>query len=359
MLNADIISAIEDIAPAWFQQSWDNTGVQVGSLRDECTGVLVSLDITPEIVDEARDRSCNLIISHHPLLFRGLKRLSGNTPVEEAVMRAVAYGISIYSCHTAVDSVPGGVSRRMASMLGATPHRALSPLTDLFVRFSAIVCPEARYDALTAFGQIAPEASCFVSEADRSAYETTASDPYATTDMSFSKCTKIEAKIFAHKSAKLGNYLSETLGDRLISFSAGLTSDIDPNIGLGVYATFDNEGLSPLGLVEKVKHSFGSPIVRCTSVPDSSIVIRRIALCGGSGAEFIPAAIRAGAQAFITSDTKYHDFVDFQNDIFIIDIGHFESESCTKEIFYNVIKEKFPNFACYYSEIEKNPIKYL
>ena len=94
-------------------------------------------------------------------------------------------------------------------------------------------------------------------------------------------------------------------------------------------------------------------------MPGNDISIRRIAMCGGSGSEFISAAIRAGAQAFITSDTRYHDFVDYQNEILLIDIGHYESESCTKEIFYNVIREKFPNFACYYSEIEVNPIKYI
>ena len=359
MLNAAIISAIEDFAPSVFQESWDNTGVQVGSLRAECTGVLICLDVTPAVVDEARDRGCNLIISHHPLLFKGLKRISGNSPVEESVMSAIAYGITIYSCHTAVDSTPGGVSYSMARMLGANPVRVLQPLTGRFAKVTAIVTPDCVAQAITTFNEVSPSSKCFSSDVENYSADVLKNDPFATTDITSSPCVRIEATVDSSCATRLCDMLTDTLATGLLSVTNELTEKVDPKIGLGVYATFDGAGITPLMLIERVKTAFSSPVVRCTAMPGNDISIRRIAMCGGSGSEFISAAIRAGAQAFITSDTRYHDFVDYQNEILLIDIGHYESESCTKEIFYNVIREKFPNFACYYSEIEVNPIKYI
>lgn len=357
MLNAAIISAIEDFAPASFQESWDNTGVQVGSLRAECTGVLLCVDVTPAIVDEAKQRNCNLIISHHPLLFRGLKRISGNTPVEESVIRAISYGITIYSCHTAVDSTPGGVSYRMAEMLGAKPVRVLSPLKDRKASVSAIVNESCIDTALAVFSEINGGERCFRSTITESHSVTDKDDPFGSTTVNDRKYSEIKTVVDIRSSSALQARLNESLGDGLVAFTSERIADTDPAIGLGVFALLD-EGITAHGLVDRVKSVFHSPVARCTTLPDDTL-ITRIAMCGGSGSEFISTAIRGGAQAFITSDTKYHDFVDYQNEILIIDIGHFESESCTKEIFYNVIREKFPNFACYYSEIEENPIKYI
>lgn len=359
MLNAAIISAIEEFAPAAFQESWDNTGVQVGSLRAECTGVLLCLDVTPAVVEEAHSRGCNLIVSHHPLIFRDLKRLSGNTPVEEAVIRAITYGITVYSCHTSVDSTSGGVSYRMASMIGATPLKVLAPMKDRMTHIAAIVTPDCAPMAIAAFNDVAPDAKLFRSELAGYTSTTVDDDPFASTDISTSPCIRIETNVFSWLVPDICNALRDTLSTGLLAVITEPTSDYDPAIGLGVVADFDGEGLSPFSLIERVKSAFGSPVVRCTAVPANDTPIRRIAMCGGSGSEFISTALRSGAQAFITSDTKYHDFVDWQNQILIIDIGHFESESCTKEIFYNVIRKKFPNFACYFSEIEENPIKYI
>lgn len=356
MLNAAIISAIEDFAPASFQESWDNTGLQVGSLRAECTGVLLCVDVTPAIVDEARDRGCSLIVSHHPLIFKGLKRLTGNTPVEEAVMRAISYGISIYSCHTAVDSTPGGVSYRMAAMLGAEPVRVLQPLTDRLVSLRVTVKANALDKALTAFSQ--SDVACSVTDTRTCFNADVTDDPFGSAKTLSVNSSVIEAVTDKSVATGLCSEITEVTGSGLLSLSVTKDSRSYTSVGLGVIALL-SDGLTARSLVDKVKTVFNSPVARCTPLPDDDITIRRIAMCGGSGSEFISDAVRAGAQAFITSDTRYHDFVDWQNDILIIDIGHFESESCTKEIFYNVIREKFPNFACYCSEVEENPIIYI
>ncbi len=256
-----IISAVADFAPLSLQESWDNSGVQVGDTDMECTGAMLCVDATPAVIAEAVAHGCNLVIAHHPLLFRGLKQISpGPNIVQQTVIDAIRAGITVYSSHTALDSTPGGISHRMASMLGAHVDSILAPTAD-----------------------------------NRSA-------------------------------------------------------------GLGVVAHFD-EAIAATDFIARIKSAFDSPVVRCSRLPAGNI--RTIALCGGSGGEFIPAAIEAGADAYLSSDIRYHDFADYGKQTFLCDIGHFEAESCAKQIFHDLISEKFPNFAVYKSESETNSIKYL
>lgn len=261
MKVGDVVAAIEAVAPPSLQEGWDNTGLLVGQPQSECRGVMLCVDVTPEIVDEAVAAGCDMIVSHHPLIFKGLKRLNGGNRVELSVIKAIEKGVAVYCCHTSIDNAPSvGVSFAMARRLGVVGPQVLS--------------------------------------------------------------------------AKNG----------------------DKEAGLGVIGRLDSP-LDPLALVERVKAAFGSPVARCSKPPRKDLLT--VAMCGGSGSEFLADAIAAGADAYITSDTRYHDFVDYGDKIFIVDIGHFESEECTKEIFYQIIREKFPNFAVCYSVIETNPISYL
>lgn len=260
--HSDITEAIESIAPLHLQESWDNSGYQIGNPGDKCSGILLCVDVTPEIIKEAVEKKCNLIVSHHPLLFRGVKQIMGHNRVERTIVEAILNNITVYSSHTAVDNAPEGVSWAMAKMLGITDCRILVP-------------------------------------------------------------------------------------------SAG-----KENSGCGIIGTIP-EAITPKELVERVKNTFDSPVARCSDIPKNLDKISRIALCGGSGAEFITSAIAQGAQAYITSDTKLNYFIDYIDDIFLIDIGHYESEKCTKHIFYHLLSENFPNFALFISESEKNPINYL
>ncbi|MCM1504238.1 MAG: Nif3-like dinuclear metal center hexameric protein [Muribaculum sp.] len=261
--NHDITSVLEEFAPLSTQEEWDNSGFQVGDPDAECTGVLLCVDATEEIIREASERGCNLIISHHPVIFRKIGQILGRNRVERVIAKAIKHGVTIYSCHTPVDNARNGVSWAMAKRLGMINLQTLEPFH--------------------------------------------------------------------------GN--SET--------------------GLGIIGNLP-QPLSKAELVAKVKEAFESPIARCSKpTADSSEQIECVALCGGAGADFIADAVRKGAQAYITSDTKHNYFLDYADDIFIIDIGHYESESCTKQIFYHVLSEKFPNFALHNSDIEKNPINYL
>ncbi len=259
----DIVGAIESFAHPGLQESWDNTGWQLtptSPATTECTGVLVCLDVTPERVNEAVARGCNLIVSHHPLIFKGLRSITGTTPSERTVIKAIASGVAVYSSHTALDSASLGISHELGKRLGLTDMQILSP-----------------------------------------GYE--------------------------------------------------------PGTGLGIigrpaYPLASNE------LIDRVKAVYGSPMVRRTTGPDDGR-ISRIALCSGAGGEFIRLARDLGAGAYITSDVRYHDFLDLGRDILIIDTGHFESEKCSTSIFSRIITEKFPTFAVRMSESEQNPVTYV
>lgn len=262
---ADIIQAIEAYASPSFQESWDNTGWQVTptAITDGCTGVMLCLDITPAVVEEARAKGCNLIISHHPLIFRGLRTITGATQGERAVIMAIRSGIAVYSSHTALDSAPSGVSHELGTLLGLTGMRPLAP------------------------------------------------------------------------------------------------SASDPQAGLGVIGTAPGGSMSRDSLIQAVKRVYDAPAVRVTQGPAGHADIRTVALCSGSGGEFITAAIALGADAYITSDVRYHDFLDHGREIFIVDTGHFESEICTKSIFSRIISQKFPNFAVHMATCEQNPVTYV
>lgn len=265
--NRDIIQAIEQAAPRRLQESYDNTGLQCGYPKSPCTGVLLCVDVTPAIVGEAIERGCNLIISHHPLLFRAVKSIDARGRVQQALVMAIKNDITIYSCHTAVDNAPGGISFAMARMLG---------LTDVV-----------------------------------------------------------------------------TLEDRAADTQLG-------NVGSGVIGSLPSP-MSPLEFISHVKATFGSPVARCSdpAALAPGHTVRRVALCGGAGAFLLDRAVDMHADAFITSDTKFNCFLDYAESLLLVDIGHFESENCSKEIFYHAITKKFPNFAVYYSQVEQNPIKYL
>lgn len=255
---SDITAYVETFAPLNLQEGFDNSGRQVGLFDIPCTGVLICVDVTEEIVDEAERLGCNLVISHHPLLFHATKKVLDRNRIDRVIRKAIKKDITLYCNHTSLDNAPDvGVSLVDAQMLG------LHDIHSLIVR-----------DGISG-----------------------------------------------------------------------------PVIG-----TLEKP-MTALEFIAHVKHTFSCDSVRASRFDDNS-QISKVALCGGAGAEFITDAIAAGAQAYLTSDSRHNYFLDYTDDIMLFDIGHFDSEKCTKEIFYKIITEKFPNFAVYKSEIEKNPIIY-
>lgn len=360
---ADIITAIERVAPPGLQESYDNTGLQIGNKDAECTGVLICVDATPKIVKEAADKGCNLIVSHHPLFFKGIKRLTGSTLVERTAIDAIAQGIAIYSGHTSVDSFSGGISIRMAEMLGLHDIRVLEPRKNDVLKLTVWI-PAEHSDSLlaalfeTGCGSMGNYDQCSFRSAGVSTFRPLeGSAPFAGIIDQKHSCPedKIELTLYRWMREKAESVIQQLHPYEEPAFEfTEVTVGSMPN-GLGAVGKF-NHPTTDGRLVERVKDVFGSPVARCTAI--SGIDIDTVALCGGSGSSLIGNAIKSGAQAFITSDTRYHDFVDYADKILIIDIGHYESEGCAKNIFHDIITKNFHNFAVHYSQSETNPIIY-
>ncbi len=256
MLLGEVINIIESVAPLSIQEEWDNSGLQVGVKEAEVASVLLCTDITEAIVDEAIAKDCQLIISHHPLLFHGLKTIQGATPQERCVMQAIRHGIAIYSSHTAMDCYLHGVSGRMAEKLGITDYRILS-----------------------------------------------------------------------------------------------LTGE---NVGLGVIGRLP-AAIPFDALLARVKEAFHAPVIRY--VAPTATLVQTIALCGGAGSEFTQEAIRQGANVYISADFKYHEFQQAVGQIGVMDIGHFESEQYTKEVFAALLQAHAPALHVIMADNDISPIQ--
>lgn len=354
-----ITAALEEYAPLSLQESWDNSGLQVGLPAEadgEVTGALLCVDVTEDIIAEAVRRGRNLVISHHPLIFKGLKHITGRTVAERAVAAAIRSGVAVYSSHTALDSTRGGISYEMARMLGARVTRALAPSPAELLRLS-VLCPSQASDdvQLVMLDNGAPK--CCVSAVAESSANT--ENDGITTVIDSTPVCRVSAVLSIGACRKVKETLGTMPASASLTFETSVLRNDDTSTGLGVVAEFDTP-LTGSELLAKVKKEFNVPCVKAGGLFTPDTRIRRIALCGGSGGEFIPAAASAGAQLYISADIRYHDFAEYASSpMAIFDIGHFESESCAKRIFYSVIKNKFANFAVDYSETEHNPVKYL
>ena len=365
MTIAEVISAIEKFAPLALQEDYDNCGMQVGNCNINCTGAIVCVDVTPTIIDEAVARGCNLIISHHPLIFKGLKRLTGASQVEQSVIKAIKAGVAIYSCHTAIDNVANGVSWEMARRLNVVDVKTLGTQQGKLLKLSVIVpnthCETVKTAIFDAgAGMIGNYDCCSFSVQGKGSFRAlSGANPFVgqVGEMHHEAEERIDVILPRWLKSQVEGAMIQSHPYEEPAYEFVAIENDSKFTGSGIVGKFQAT-ISLSQLISQVKKVFGSPVVRC-NVADDDREISSVAMCGGSGAFLIKKAISSGAQVFITSDTKYHDFVDYKNDIIIIDIGHFESEQCIKNVFYRIIQEKFPNFVLYYSELEKNPINYL
>ncbi len=365
MLIGHITAELETYAPIPLQEDYDNSGLIIGSPAQECTGVLLAVDVTPSIVQEAIDYGCNLIVAHHPLIFKGLKRLTGQTSVEQSTIMAIRAGIAIYACHTCLDSATGGVSHKLAQMLELNDIRVLEPQSHKLMKLSTFVPDDyvemvrmSLFDA--GAGEIGNYDCCsYILNGEGTFRAKDGANPFVGEIGSIhtENETRVEVLLPTWRRHAVEEALRQSHPYEEPAYDFIATENLSYLTGLGAVGNL-SATITARQLVDKVKQTFNSPIARCTSY-DMDAPIRRVALCGGSGSSLINKAITSGAQAFITSDTKYHDFVEYAKSILIIDIGHFESENCTKEIFYHIITKKFPNFAVRCSNAEINPINYL
>jgi dinuclear metal center YbgI/SA1388 family protein len=365
MLVRDIIDTIEAFAPTIYQESYDNCGLQVGNTSDEVTGVLITLDVTETILKEAIDRNCNMIVAHHPLIFSGLKKITGRTYVERIVQQAIKNDINIYAAHTNLDNMQAGVNGKIAEKLGLTDIRILGPKTNTLSKlytYAPVSAANAVRDALFAAGAggIGNYTECSFTSAGSGTFRPgTGTNPSIGTSGGPRQQVdevKIEVLVEQHNEQNVLKALFQHHPYEEVAYELIPLPNPNQQIGAGMIGTLPNPVVADYFL-EVLKERMKTDCIRHTQLGRKPI--SRVAVCGGSGSFLLNDAIRAGADIFITGDFKYHQFFDAEDKIIIADIGHYESEQFTSEIFEAILKKKFPNFAILLSNFSTNPIKYF
>lgn len=364
MLIKQIIEEIEFYAPLTYQEDYDNSGLLTGDGHKEATGALLALDCTEEVVEEAIQKNCNLIIAHHPVIFSGLKKLVGKTYVERTIIKAIKNDIAIYACHTNLDNVKQGVNHKIAQKLGLTNLHVLAPKAGQFQKIVTYV-PETHHqtvlDALfdAGAGAIGNYDNCsFNVEGTGTFKGNDQSRPFLgkVNELSKEKEIRLETIFEVQKQSTVIKALLLAHPYEEVAYDIYNLDKKHPGIGSGMWGEF-KEARKEEDFLNHVKKTFQLPVLKHTRFPGK--MIKKVAFCGGSGRFLLKNAIDSGAEAYITSDLKYHEYFEAENKLLLIDIGHFESEQFTPEIFYEIIKKKFATFAIHLSKINTNPINYF
>jgi len=364
MKISQILTELENYAPLSLQESFDNSGLQVGDISQEARGILLCLDVTEEVVEEAIALNCNLIISHHPLLFKPLKKLTGKTYIERCVIKACKHDIVVYASHTNMDNAFGGVNYHLAGKIGLQNVRVLSPMKNCLLKLVVFV-PESHAETVrnalfeAGAGQIGNYGSCSFNVSGSGTFRAGEhAHPYVgnlnelhsepeirieTIIPAYKKSTVLRALLAIHPYEEPA-YDFYSLENNWMQAGSGIVGELP-------HPEDEESFLQKLKTVFNLKTLKHSPL--------TGRQIRKIALCGGSGAFLIPDAIACNADVFITGEAKYNDYYDVENRMLLAVIGHYESEVATKEIFYDIITKKIPNFVTHFSMVNTNPVNFM
>lgn len=363
MTVSEISSIIEEFAPLALQESYDNAGLLVGDKSMSVTGVLISIDVTEAVIDEAIKHNCNLIISHHPLIFRGLKNIIGQDYIQRCVIKAIKNDIAIYSAHTNLDNVKNGVNGKMADKIGLINRQILQPKSEFLLKLVTFV-PIKHVENVqqTLFragaGQIGEYDNCsFNSEGTGTFRANESTNPFVGEKNKFHSEpeTRVEVIFPKYLQNKVVSALLQTHPYEEPAFDVYPLLNTWNTVGIGMLGELDQQ-MDEKQFLDHLKIVFSLSVIRHT--PFTGRKIKKVSLCGGSGSEFLNDGLAHGADVYISGDFKYHEFFDAENKILIADIGHYESEQFTKDVFYEIITKNIPNFAVRISEVKTNPINY-
>jgi dinuclear metal center YbgI/SA1388 family protein len=360
----DITNAIEAFAPLNLQEDYDNAGLLTGNSATECSGALLSLDCTEAVVDEAIATNCNLIVAHHPIIFKGLKRLNGSNYIERTIIKAIQNNISIYACHTNIDNVIDGVNAKIAQKLGLINLKILAPKTGL-LRKLVVFVPNTHAEKVR-------EAICLagagnIGNYDNCSFNINGTGTFKGNDktqpfigepnkLSIEPEIRIETIFEVQDQSKILAALLQNHPYEEVAYDIYPLENAHLKIGSGMVGEFE-KSLSEMEYLTHLKQVFGLKYLKHT--PLIGKPIKKVALCGGSGQFLLKNAINSKADSYISGDFKYHEFFDAEDKILVADIGHYESEQFTPEIFYEIIQNKFPKFALRLSKTNTNPVNYF
>ncbi len=364
MTVREITSYLESLAPLSLQESYDNCGLITGSPQDEVTGVLVSLDCTEEVVDEAVRLGLSMIVSHHPIVFRGLKKFNGKNYVERTVINAIRNNIAIYAIHTNFDNYLHGVNAEIGERLGLKDLRILAPKSEIL---SKLVCyvphnySERVLDEMfsAGAGKIGNYGECsFQMEGTGTFYPMEGANPAEGEVGKRSEVSekRVEVLVDAHRGPQVIAAMKAAHPYEEVAYELYPLLNENQTVGSGMIGRLE-ESVSELDFLAFVKETFHCGSIRHTHLLGRPV--ETVAFCGGAGSFLLSQAKRQGADVFITGDFKYHEFFDAENQIVIADIGHFESEQFTSQRLAGLLTKKFPKFAVRLTEVVTNPINYF
>jgi dinuclear metal center YbgI/SA1388 family protein len=354
---------LESLAPLAYQEDYDNAGLIVGKPGQEVYQALISLDCTEAVVDEAIANNCQVIISHHPIVFRGLKKFNGKTYVERVVEKAICNNIALYAIHTNLDNIITGVNARICETLGLINTRILAPRPNLLkklVTYAPIVQAEQVRNALfyAGAGNIGNYSeTSFNAQGTGTFKGNEYTDPYVGEPGTRHTENEIRIEVIypANFESKILMALVLAHPYEEVAYDLYNLTNQNQQVGAGMIGELEmpiNEEVFLAGVKEKMK----AHVIRHTALTGRPV--KKVAVCGGAGGFLLKQAIAAGADIFITADYKYHEFFDAEGKIVIADIGHFESEQFTQQLLYEIIKKKFSTFAVRLTDINTNPVKY-
>ena len=364
MTVKDITNYLEELAPLQYAEDFDNVGLLVGNYNSQVTGVLVALDTLETIVDEAISKKCNLIVSFHPIIFSGLKKLNGNNYVERVLLKAIKNDIAIYAMHTALDNSFMGVSAKMAEVLGLTNTKVLLPKQGLIKKLTTYAPTNDAEKIRTALFKAG---AGNIGNYDDCSFNTDGIGTYKGNENS-NPTLGVKGKLHSENETFISVIFEKHLQNNIlkalfeahpyeeVAYDIVTTDNLHQNIGMGMIGELDDP-LTGQDFLNFVKQQFNLQCIKHSKILDRPI--KKVALLGGSGSFAIDSAKHLGADIYISSDFKYHDFFKADNHLILADIGHYESEQFTKNLIVDYLTKKFRNFAIVLSEKNTNPINYL
>ena len=358
---SDFIKILEAIAPPAYQEPYDNCGLLTGDKSGKITGVLCTLDVTENLIEEAIENNCNLVVAHHPLIFGGIKHLRPDNYVSKTLIKAIKNDISIYAIHTNLDNMLQGVSGKMAEKLGLKNLKILSEKKGTLAKLQTFV-PQSHIEAVknalfsAGAGKIGNYEECSFSTTGKGSFKPLeGSQPFVGEKNSrhIEEEIKIEVIFPSITQNQLVAALKKAHPYEEVAYDIIPLENNHPQIGSGVIGELEN----PMEEEEFLQYLSKTFKINGLRYAEGAGRVKRIAMCGGSGSFLIKKALAAGADAYVTSDIKYHEYFDGEGRLLICDIGHFESEQFTIDLLYDILVEKFPNFAILKSRLITSPVK--
>lgn len=360
----DITNYIEQLAPLPYAEDFDNVGLLIGSPNTGVNGILVTLDTLEKTVDEAIQKGCNLILSFHPIIFSGLKKINGNSYVERVVLKAIKNDIAIYATHTALDNVNRGVSAKMCEILRLKNTKTLLPKKGMIKKLTTYVPSK---DAGPLRKKLFEAGAGNIGNYDNCSFNMVGTGSFRANENANPVIGKqgellheeeicISVTFIAYLETKLIQCLLENHPYEEVAYEVTTLDNPHQNVGMGMLGELEHE-MDAKAFLKEVKTKFNTECVRHSAIGDSPI--RKVAVLGGSGAFAIAQAKKQKADAYISADFKYHDFFKAEHEILLVDVGHYESEQFTKNLLVDYLRKKFSTFAIILSEESTNPIYYI